>query len=100
MVFIPVYGRGRVLRGYTAVDERDAELVRELRMHMIGLYVCASLRGERCLLHRLLTDAEPGYEVHHINGNPLDNRRENLEVLTPEAHRARHGGRSWEHAAD
>jgi hypothetical protein len=25
-------------------------------------------------------------DVHHINGCPLDNRPENLEVLTPEEH--------------
>jgi len=31
-----------------------------------------------------------GYEVHHINRNTLDNRPENLSVMTIETHRAIH----------
>lgn len=34
-----------------------------------------------------------GAEVHHINGNPLDNRAENLIVLSPEEHEKKHIGR-------
>lgn len=32
--------------------------------------------------HRYLLDAPDGLVVDHINGNPLDNRRENLRLLT------------------
>lgn len=37
-------------------------------------------------LHRLITNAPKGYHVHHKNGDTLDNRRCNLEVLTPRLH--------------
>jgi hypothetical protein len=36
--------------------------------------------------HRVVTKAPKGFHVHHINGNTLDNRLENLAVLSPKEH--------------
>lgn len=44
----------------------------------------------RMVLHDAGIEIPSGMHVHHINGDKLDNRRENLEVLTPAEHRARH----------
>lgn len=41
-----------------------------------------SLDGEHGLLHRWLVSAPKGMEVDHINHDTLDNRRENLRVIT------------------
>ena len=41
-------------------------------------------------MHRELLHALPGSEVHHINRNTLDNRRSNLELMSPSRHRELH----------
>lgn len=33
-------------------------------------------------MHRVITSAQPGMDVDHINGNGLDNRKINLRVCT------------------
>lgn len=35
-------------------------------------------RKVKVLMHRFIMEAAPGEEIDHINGNRLDNRRENL----------------------
>jgi hypothetical protein len=38
-------------------------------------------------MHRQIVQATPDQVVHHINHNTLDNRRSNLQLLTPSEHR-------------
>lgn len=50
-------------------------------------YVVSTLNGRRVYLHRLLKGEPKGMQVHHKDGNGLNNTRENLELLTPSEHR-------------
>ena len=52
----------------------------------MGLYMGTRSNGKIILknlqLHRFIIDAPDGMEVDHINGNALDNRKQNLRVCT------------------
>lgn len=50
----------------------------------------ARKRGAVCLLHRKITAARPGEEVHHLDGDKLNNCRSNLKVTTPSKHQSYH----------
>jgi len=51
-----------------------------------------SRKGKRrySYMHRLLTNCPKHLEVHHIDGNTLNNQKENLEIMTPGYHKEIH----------
>jgi hypothetical protein len=59
-------------------------------------YRWISVGGEKALEHRRVVEKRIGRKltvdevVHHINGDKLDNRPENLEVVTRAAHTSHH----------
>lgn len=79
-------------KGYVAlVDDEDAERViaagpwfvmEQCRGELARRYAIRRSGKRTVYMHRLIMDAPAGMEVDHVNGDGLDNRRENLRLCT------------------
>ncbi len=84
--------------GHTVVDKADACLLQGRRCHRAGgipgdQYARVHLRGRRLeYVHRLILPTLPGFQVDHIDGNRLNNRRSNLRPCTPSQNRSNSPG--------
>jgi hypothetical protein len=79
------------------IDADDLHLVEPHGWYAIksghGEYAATKVKTRVLLMHRLiagLPDDHDGRDVHHENGDGLDNRRQNLTVLTRAEHMAAH----------
>lgn len=95
---LPDGTRGRV--GWALVSEEDYERVSALKWSLAGRgYARAAgsrRRGEKfptIYMHRMVLDAPPGKQVDHRNGDKLDNRRENLRLVTNSQNHAGYSSR-------
>lgn len=63
------------------IDEADYPLVSSLKWHVhISGYACHSVNERKKLfMHQLIMDAKM---IDHINGDKLDNRKQNLRICT------------------
>ena len=64
------------------IDTDDLEKVSEYSWYVNpkGYILCR--REETTYIHRLITSCPKGKQVDHINRNKLDNRKENLRIVT------------------
>lgn len=81
---------GPTYQGYVViVDDEDYERMSQWRWNVQPgkqtMYARRSEGSKRFLMHREIMDAPDDMQVDHINGNGLDNRRENLRLVTPHA---------------
>jgi hypothetical protein len=85
-------------RVFTCIDPDDYEkfskyhwrLVRSGHCFYAARRIVKNGKTYTIKLHREIMHTLPGYECHHISHNPLDNRKSQLENLTPAEHRLKH----------
>jgi len=70
------------IKDIAIVDDEDYELVAAHRWRVNHNGYVVSCANEKVRMHRLILIDSEGSEIDHINGNKLDNRRENLRLAT------------------
>jgi HNH endonuclease len=70
---------------FAKVDDNWFDYLSQWKWHFDGRYArrhTPKVNGKQGneLMHRLVAEAKPGEFVDHINGDPLDNRAENLRT--------------------
>jgi hypothetical protein len=76
-------GRAGVVVAHARIDEEDLPRIQGMRFNRSWSGYAQVPHGGP-LLHRYLLAVAPGCIVRHINGDPLDNRRNNLRVVKAE----------------
>jgi hypothetical protein len=76
---------------YTIVDDEDFTYLSNLKIYLdsvgrasIGIYSKLHKKQNHVRIHKIIMWCPDGYFIDHINGNPLDNRRCNLRIVTPQ----------------
>lgn len=82
------------------IDEEDYDNVKNYTWHIHHGYVVHTISRKinkkqgQIPIHRLVMGNPQGYEVDHINGNKLDNRKCNLRVCTGKQNKKNRGRNS------
>lgn len=83
MKYIPLQGKHGEGK-FAIVDDVDYEFLVKHKWFISGRYIRRTRKenGKDVLIHRVIANCPENMVVDHINGNWLDNRKENLRVCT------------------
>ena len=72
---------------FAIVDDDIYEFVNQWKWHAIkGAITWYAVRGHHTRMHRVIMGTPYKMETHHINGNGLDNRKDNLQICSKSNH--------------
>lgn len=75
------------------VDDDDFEWLNQWKWRF-DIYAVRELRGKPLYMHRIILQTPIGMQTDHINGDKLDNRRENLRICSASQNKQNEGIRS------
>lgn len=69
---------------FTLVDDEDFEKTNKYKWHINNMYAARTTwpSHKHVYMHRYIMGVKAGQEVDHINGDKLDNRKENLRIAS------------------
>ena len=71
---------------FALVDDDDYEYLSQYRWRVHKdkntCYACTNTNGLRIRMHRMIMNARAGYDVDHIDGDGLNNQKQNLREVT------------------
>jgi hypothetical protein len=67
---------------YAIVDNEDSKYLSQCNWHFNAGYAVRQVKGDKVLMHRVVSTTPIGFSTDHINRNKLDNRRNNLRVCS------------------
>lgn len=72
---------------HALVDDDDYEWLKQWKWHCSVYGYAVVSDGTAQFMHRMVIKAPRGIKVDHINGNRLDNRKENLRIVSDSQNR-------------
>jgi hypothetical protein len=67
---------------FAIVDDKDFNELNKYKWYVSHGYVTRKDNGKAIFMHRVIMNTPEGMHTDHINHNKLDNRRENLRIVT------------------
>jgi hypothetical protein len=75
-----------ILNGCVIIDDDDFEKINSYKWYLGGGYAIAKTKEmgkhKTIRMHRVINNTPRGWDTDHINGNKLDNRKQNLRTAS------------------
>ena len=83
--YIHLYNAKGTLVDKVIIDTEDLEKALKYKWHLQksqgNRYACSSLKNKQVSLHQVVLNYFGKDDIDHVNGNGLDNRKENLRII-------------------